>query len=113
MIAPGILPLARKLGEKLEWRTDAPPFEERPSRQYVWISGERSHSGVRWRRDWWGLAFIRREDQPDCRLGYREEDIARLEDEGDMERGSAEIYGWLPAAPPVLLDGRTVAAGER
>ena len=82
-----------------EWRTDALPFDKRPYRQFVWLSGERNHSGVRWRRDWWGVAFIR----PDG-LGYREEDIARLEEEGDMDAGTAEIYGWLPACAPAPLD---------
>jgi hypothetical protein len=81
------------------WRRDARPFEKRPYRQFVWISGERFHSDMRWRRDWWGLAFIR----PDG-LGYREEDIARLEEEGDMDAGTGEVYGWLPAIPPALLD---------
>jgi hypothetical protein len=81
------------------WRFDALPFDKRPIRQFVWLSGERYHSGLRWRRDHWGLAYIR----PDG-LGYREEDIARLEEEGDMDAGTGEVYGWLPACTPAYFD---------
>ena len=82
-----------------QWRFDALPFDKRPMRQFVWLSGERYHSGVRWRRDHWGVAYIR----PDG-LGYREEDIARLELEGDMDAGTGEVYGWLPACTPAYFD---------
>jgi hypothetical protein len=81
------------------WRFDALPFDQRPMRQFVWLSGERSHSGMRWRRDHWGLAYIR----PDG-LGYREEDIAQIEREGDMDAGTGEVYGWLPACTPAYFD---------
>jgi hypothetical protein len=82
-----------------EWRRDALPFDKRPMRQFVWLSGERFHSGVRWRRDHWGLAYIR----PDG-IGYRDEDIAQLEQEGDMDAGTGEVYGWLPACTPAYFD---------
>jgi hypothetical protein len=82
-----------------EWRRDALPFDKRPMRQFVWLSGERFHSGLRWRRDHWGLAYIR----PDG-LGYRDEDIAQLELEGDMDAGTGEVYGWLPACKPAYFD---------
>lgn len=90
---------AERQRQRGEWRFDALPFDKRPTRQFVWLSGERSHSGMRWRRDHWGVAYIR----PDG-LGYREEDIARLEEEGDMDAGTGEVYGWLPAASPAYFD---------
>lgn len=92
------------MSNSAEWRRDTLPFDKRPSRQFVWLSGEKFHSGVRWRRDWWGVAFIRPDDAEDGRQGYRRADIERLEEEGDMDPGSAEIFGWLPACTPAYFD---------
>jgi hypothetical protein len=78
---------------------DMPPFDQRPSRQFILVEGFREHSGHLWHRVWADVAFIRRDDQPDSSLGYRVEDIGRIMRDGDMDCAE-RIIGWLPAAFP-------------
>ena len=83
----------------MKWRTDKPPFDDTPHRQFVLVEGVKYHSGVKWLRLHADTAYIRREDQPDQLLGYREEDILRIMRDGDMDEAE-RVLGWLPATFP-------------
>lgn len=86
------------------WRSveDMPDWDYRPSVQFIVLEGEREHSGVRWRRTTWGVAHIRAPGADDEMLGYRESDIVRICEDGDMELMSARVTHWLPAIVPHL-----------
>jgi hypothetical protein len=85
------------------WRTDSPPFGNRPIWQYVWIQGSRNHSGSDWFRQGWGTAGIRINSAEDGLFGYRLSDIERICRDNDIDILSAKVVGWLPMMPPALL----------
>lgn len=85
------------------WRTDSPPFGKRPIWQYVWLQGSCWHSGEYWFRQGWGTAGIRTNTAKDGYLGYRDEDIARICRDNDIDYETAKVVGWLPMTPPALL----------
>jgi hypothetical protein len=89
------------------WRTDSPPFGKRPIWQYIWVQGEKYHSGTTWFRQGWGTAAIRTNDAEDGFQGYRRSDIERICRDNDIEPCSADVVGWLPMTPPALLRDET------
>jgi hypothetical protein len=91
-----------------EWRTDSPPFGKRPIWQYVWVQGEKYHSGTTWFRQGWGTAAIRINDAEDGFQGFRRSDIERICLDNDMAIESAEVVGWLPMMPPAPLREQTL-----
>ena len=93
---------------KDEWRRieDQPEYDDRPHRQFILVEGWADHGGARWRRAHWGIATIRRDDQPDCLMGYRREDVERVAEQGGMT-GVEHVAYWMPAkCPPFPPDVR-------
>lgn len=86
--------LAKALEPK--WRTDLPPWDERPSRQFIRVEGCNTHSGATWRREWWDIARI----SPEGHQGYRTSDMERIARDGDMDFDTMQVVGWMPAALP-------------
>lgn len=83
-----------------DWQTieTRPPFMEQPIRQFIRIEGSCTHHGETWARVYCGEAHIRK----DTMSGYREEDIARLCSDGDMDRHTCTVTHWMPAVFPAL-----------
>ncbi len=75
---------------------DQPEYERRPHRQFIIVEGWKAHSGVTWARAAWGIASIRREDDPECMMGYYRVDVERIRRDGDMD-GVNCIRFWMPA----------------
>lgn len=82
------------------WRTDSPTFGKRPIYQFVFIQGEKYHSGQTWMRAGWGTATIRTTHAEDSFQGYRRADIERIARDNDMDIATVDVVGWLPASPP-------------
>lgn len=103
---PVVSALREGIANARAWRTDSPDFGQCPIWQYVWIQGEQYHSGHTWFRQGWGIATIRVAHADDHYRGYRQSDIEAIcERNGiDFNLGPV-IVGWLPAFPPVELDG--------
>lgn len=85
------------------WRTDSPPFGQRPIWQFVWLQGECYHSGTTWFRQGWGTAAIRTNDAADGLKGYRRADIERICLDNDIDPTTVDVVGWLPMQLPALL----------
>lgn len=85
---------------------DQPDYDHRPHRQFILVEGWAEHSGVKWARAYWGIAAICRDDQPECFMGYRREDVERIMQQHGMS-GVDRIAYWMPAkCPPFPSDVR-------
>ena len=76
------------------------PWDGQPYRQWIRIEGSREHSGARWARVYCGEAFVRPPGADDEMLGYRQEDILRLCEHGDIDIETAKVTHWMPASFP-------------
>ena len=87
------------------WRTDSPPYGDRPIWQYVFLQGSSDHmgDGMPWARSGWGTAAVRTNDHADGLLGYRKSDIERICKDNDIDLWTVKLVGWLPMQPPALL----------
>jgi len=93
------------------WRTDMPDFGSTPIWQYVWLQGEKYHSGMTWFRQGWGTAAIRVGHAVDNYRGYRKADIERICADNDIDFAlQPAIVGWLPMTPPALLSEQELPA---
>jgi len=81
-----------------------PDIIEQPGRQFIRLEGLRYHSGAYWKRVWCGEAFVRRPGTEGEMFQYRESDIRRLVEDGDMDIETVEITHWMPAVFPFLSD---------
>jgi hypothetical protein len=65
---------------------------------FVIVDGEQYHSGTNWRRQFSGI----------CRTSgdwFNDADLRRLEQDGDMMRGSGEVTHFIPwCLPRIPLD---------
>lgn len=78
------------------WLKERPPFDEQPIRQFVFVVGRKTHSGMPWDRRGWGDASI----EWNGRQGYVPADIERIERREDMDPGSGVVVAWMPAKLP-------------
>lgn len=99
-----VSPVPASIPSAAAWRLDSPPFGERPIWQYVWLQGEKEHSGDLWFRHGWGTAAIRPTNAPDGLFGYRRSDIERICHDNDIDLWSVRVVAWLPMQPPALLN---------
>lgn len=83
----------------MEWKhiDTLPPAGERPGRAFVVVQGFQSHSGMDWLRREAGIARTNNE-------GFYGEDIALIEEQGHMEKGSGVVTHWMPWCLPCLPD---------
>jgi hypothetical protein len=103
--SPAVSPVPASIPSADTWRTDSPPFGQSPIWQYVWVQGEKYHSGQTWFRHGWGLATIRVAHADDHYRGYRRADIETICKNYDIDFALGPvIVGWLPAEPPALLE---------
>ena len=70
-----------------------PPPGERPGRVFVVVEGEQVHSGCRWLRAQPGIARTQND-------GFYPDDIARIEAEDHMDRGTGKVTHWMPLDLP-------------
>ena len=82
--------------------SERPEIDHQPCRQFIRLEGTHYHSGLSWRRVWFGEAFIRRPGADGEMLQYRKSDIDRLCADGDMDPESAKVTHWMPAQFPSL-----------
>ena len=75
-----------------DWKpiSEYPEPGQRPGRQWVFLEGGRNHSSVTWTRQYIGDVIL----DGSGVYGYRESDITRLLDDGDMDFG--EVKFWAP-----------------
>lgn len=90
-----------------EWCFEVPDADHRRGVHIVAVTGERAHSGHVWHRLQVGLAATMYEGQQ----GYSPADIARLEELGDMNRGTGIVVAWMDLViPPLTMDTRDLPA---
>lgn len=82
------------------WRpvSQRPEIDQQPSRQFVLIDGESRHTGMRWSRKHWGIAYVRKPGSDDELQQYRRSDIEQILKDGDIDCG--EVTHWMPATVP-------------
>lgn len=102
--AQAVSPVPASIPSADTWRLDSPPYGKRPIWQYVWLQGEKEHSGDLWFRQGWGTATIRPNEAPDSLLGYRRADIERICRDYGIDLWSARVVAWLPMLPPAALN---------
>lgn len=91
------------MSEDFYWRqfSECPEVMKRPGRCFVRVEGWKEHSGSLWHRSHCGLAGTSSETV----WGFRQKDIDRLMEDGDMD-GIDEFTHWMPAVFPRVTGRR-------
>ena len=73
-----------------DWKpiSEYPESGQRPGRQWVFLEGSKNHSGVTWVRQYIGDVIL----DGTGAYGYRETDLRRLLDDGDMDFGEVKFW---------------------
>lgn len=79
--------------------------DQRPTRQFIFVRGAKSHNGAAWPRGHWGLATIQPVNPTRDRHAFRREDIVRICVEGDIDVETAIVTHWMPAVFPAPANG--------
>lgn len=84
--------------------SERPDLDHQPCRQFVLVEGASHHSGAKWARRYWGVAYTRKPGSDDEMQQYRRSDIEQILKEGDMDYG--EVTHWMPATVPPYPDAQ-------